>query len=144
MKTNDCRYSECLYFSSAAFARQIEKLAQESWKPVDLSPSHAYMLMMIIEDAGIQPGILAENLMLTPSTITRLIEKLESKKLVVRTSEGKVTNVYPTPKAKELFPLLKQCSQKFNEAYSAILGREESSRLVQTMNKLTDKFTVLE
>src|SRR6185312_10666430 len=102
MGTSDSRFCQCLYFSSNALARKVEKLAQESWKPVGLSPSHAYLLMIVIEDPGVQPGTLANELQLQPSTITRLIEKLEQKKLVVRVMEGKITNVYPTSKAKEL------------------------------------------
>jgi DNA-binding MarR family transcriptional regulator len=70
-----------------------------------------------------------------------LIEKLEEKKLLVRTYEGKLTNVYPTPKAKELLPKLKQCVADFYESYSSILGKEESARLVQSMNRIADKLT---
>jgi MarR family transcriptional regulator, organic hydroperoxide resistance regulator len=120
-------------------ARKIEKLAIKSWKKVNLSPSHGYLLMLVIEDPGIQPGGLAEQLLLSPSTVTRLVEKLEGKKLVVRTTEGKATNVYPTPKGKEFLPKLKECLKMFYENYSAILGKEESARMVQNMNLITDK-----
>ncbi|HET9057718.1 MAG TPA: MarR family transcriptional regulator [Chitinophagaceae bacterium] len=130
-----------MYFSSNALARKMERLATESWKKVDLSPSHAYLLMLVIDEPGIQPSALVEHLLLTPSTITRLIEKLEKKKLVVRTTEGKLTNVYPTPKAKKLLPELHECLNHFYQAYSAILGKEESTRMVSNMNKLVDKLT---
>jgi DNA-binding MarR family transcriptional regulator len=139
MKTSDSRYCKCIYFASGALARKIEKLAIESWKKVGLSPSHAYLLMMVIEEPGMQPGALAEELQLSPSTITRLIEKLEEKKLVVRTSEGKLTNVYPTPKGKEMLPQMQGCIADFNESYSSILGKDETSRFVQNIHKITDK-----
>jgi len=139
MKAANSKYCQCLYFSSNALARKIEKLANESWKKVGLTPSHAYLLMLAIEDPGIQPSTLVKQLLLTPSTITRLIEKLEEKKLVVRTSEGKLTNVYPTPKAKALMPDLKECLNHFYQNYSLIIGKEESAKLVQNMNKLVDK-----
>lgn len=139
MKAADSKYCKCIYFSSNALARKIEKLAQQSWKEVDLSPSHAYLLMLALEQPGIQPTELVNQLLLTPSTITRLIEKLEEKKLVVRTTEGKLTNVYPTPKAKQLLPQLMKCRDKFFQSYSSLLGQEDSARLVHSMNKLTDK-----
>ncbi len=139
MKTSESRYCKCIYFSANALARKIEKLACDCWKKVNLSPSHAYLLMVVVEDPGVQPGTLAAELQLTPSTITRLIEKLEEKKLAIRTTEGKVTNVYPTPKAKEIYPKLKDCSNNFFEIYSGILGKEESSRLVQNINRLADR-----
>jgi len=131
-----------MYFVSNALARKVEKLATEAWKKVDLSPSHAYLLMLVIESPGMQPSALSQELHLTPSTITRLIEKLEEKKLLVRTTEGKLTNVYPTPKGKELHPALRQCQAQFYESYVGILGKEESARLVQNMNRIADKLSV--
>lgn len=139
MKATDSRYKDCLYFSSNAFARKVEKLASNIWKKVDMSPSHAYLLMLVVDDPGIQPSTIVKQLLLTPSTITRLIEKLEDKKLVVRTTEGKLTNIYPTPKAKSLVPELKACVEEFSNTYANILGKEESARMVNTINKLADK-----
>jgi DNA-binding MarR family transcriptional regulator len=139
VKTSDSKYCKCLYFTANSLARKIDKLAQESWSKVDLSPSHAYLLMMVLEEPGIQPGLLADHLQLQPSTVTRLIEKLEEKKLLVRTTEGKMTNVYPSPKGKDLLPKLKECLNEFYSRYSAILGKEESAKLVQNMGKVADK-----
>lgn len=135
----DCKYGMCLYFTSAALARKVEKLATESWKKVNLSPSHAYLLMTVLDEPGIQPSALSAQLHLQPSTITRLIEKLEEKKLTVRTTEGKITNVYPTPKAKELYPKMKECLNHFYQKYSALLGKEESNKLVTDIGKIADK-----
>jgi DNA-binding MarR family transcriptional regulator len=139
MKTSESKYCQCLYFTTNALARKVEKLAQESWSKVDLSPSHAYLLMMVIEDPGIQPGLLASHLQLQPSTVTRLLEKLEERKLLIRTTEGKTTNVYPTPKGKDLLPRLKECLHEFYNRYVGLLGKEESSKLVQNMNRIADK-----
>lgn len=139
MKTSESRYCTCLYFTANALARKIEKLAAESWKKTDLSPSHAYLLLLVLEEPGIQPGLIADQMQLTPSTITRLMEKLEEKKLIIRVTEGKLTNVYPTVKAREMKPLMKQCIDQFHEKYSNILGKEESQKLVKKMNTLADR-----
>ena len=42
----------------------MEKMALESWKKVNLSPSHAYLLLLVIEKPGIQPMELSEELQL--------------------------------------------------------------------------------
>lgn len=128
-----------MYFSAQALARRVEKLANEAWSDVGLSPSHAYLLMIVLDEPGIQPSALVKELLLTPSTVTRLIEKLEEKKLVERTSEGRITNVYPTRQAKSLQPKLKECLHHFYQTYAAVLGKEESARIVQSMNRITDK-----
>lgn len=139
MKTSESCFSKCLYFTSNALARKVEKLAIDSWKKTSLSPSHGYLLLMTLEQPGVQPSLIADHLQLQPSTVTRLIEKLEEKKLVVRTTEGKITNVYPTPKAKNLLPTLQQCQAEFYRNYSALLGREESEVLAKNLAHFSDK-----
>ena len=141
MNVSESKFCKCLYFSSNALARKIEKLALESWKPVGLSPSHGYLLMTVVEKPGIQPGLLADHLQLQPSTITRLIEKLEEKKLAVRVTEGKIANVYPTPKAKEMYSKMQDCVNNFYAAHSAVLGKEDSRKIVRNMNEMADKLT---
>ncbi len=138
MKTSESRYRQCMYFASNALARKMEKLASENWAKVDLSPSHAYLLMIAIEEPGVQPGKLAGELQLKPSTVTRLLEKLEDKKLVVRITEGKNTNVYATPKGQELLPVLKRCVDDFYQGYAHILGPNEGANMLSSMNKLSD------
>lgn len=139
MKPSESKYRHCMYFIANALGRRIEKLAMETWKRVNLSPSHAYLLMLVIEEPGIQPTALSEQLILTPSTITRLIEKLEDKGLVTRTTEGKLTKVFPTTQGKELYPQLQGCLAHFIENYTHILGKEESIRMVQNMAFIADK-----
>lgn len=139
MHIQDSKYSQCLYFTSAAFARKVEKMAIEVWKEVNLPPSHAYLLMTVLDEPGIQPSGLSSELHLQPSTITRLVEKLEERKLVVRTTEGKLTNIYPTPKAKELLPKMKQCIIKISQKYATILGKDQSCKLVKDIAFFADK-----
>jgi DNA-binding MarR family transcriptional regulator len=139
MKTSASSYCKCLYFVSNALARKVEKLAIASWKTVNLSPSHAYLLMLVIDKPGIQPGLLSCELSLTVSTITRLLEKLEEKKLLTRMRSGRLIHIYPTPRAKELRPRLKNCLSQFYEGYSGILGKAESEKLVLNMNRIADK-----
>jgi len=141
MKTSSSKFAGCLYFTTNALARKVEKLALQTWKPVGLSPSHAYLLLAVLEEPGMQPSQLADHLQLQASTITRLVEKLERAKLVVRTVEGKITNVYPTPKAKELYPRMQACLNQFCSRYSEIFGNEESQKLVQTVARAADKMT---
>lgn len=139
MKISESKYGECIYFASNALARKVEKVAADIWAKVDLSPSHAYLLMLVIEKPGIQPSLIAENLQLTPSTITRLLEKLENKKLLIRTMDGRVTNVYPSPKAKEMVPRLLACVKEFSQQSMALFGKEETAKLIDSISKVADK-----
>ena len=69
MKTSESKYCSCLYFTANALARKVEKLAIESWRKIDLAPSHAYLLNLVLEEPGIQPGMIAEQLQLTPAPL---------------------------------------------------------------------------
>lgn len=142
MKKPGIDYSKCLYFSANALARKTEKLALESWSKIKLTPSHGYLLMLVIDEPGMQPGSLATSLQLTPSTVTRLILKLEKMKLLERTFEGKMTFVYPTAKGKALLPSMKACQKEFFANYSNILGIQASTRLAMDMIKVTEKLKV--
>lgn len=139
MSTVNSKFSQCLYFTSNALARKTEKLAQESWSRVGLSPSHGYLLLLVLEEPGMQAGMLARQLQLQPSTITRLIEKLENMKLVHRVTEGKTTSVFPSNKAKTLLPKMLESVTDFTQRYTAILGMQESTALVNGMAQIADK-----
>ena len=139
MKCANSPFCQCIYFTSNALARKTEKLAQQSFDRVKLSPSHAYVLMLVLEAPGLQPTMLSEKMLLQPSTITRLLEKLEDRKLVVRVVDGKLTNIYPTPKAKALSPVLEECVQDFYQQYIGIIGKEESEALVRNMGRVVDQ-----
>ena len=139
MKATESKYSKCLYFAANTLARKVEKLALESWKPVNLSPSHAYLLLMVLDQPGLQPGCLANHLQLSPSTITRLIEKLEEKGLVIRKTEGKTTLVFPAEKGKALQPLLTNCLNDFYKSSCCMISSEERENMVANMCKMADK-----
>jgi DNA-binding MarR family transcriptional regulator len=139
MKACESRYHQCLYFASSALSRKVEKLATECWQPTGLSPSHGYLLMIAIEEPGVHPSFLCDQLQLTPSTITRLIEKLEEKQLVVRSTDGKMTYVNPTHQGKEMLPLLQQCIAHFHQRYTDMLGKAESAKLADNLCIMTDK-----
>ena len=67
------------------------------------------------------------------------MEKLEEKKLLVRVAEGKLSNIYPTKKAKDMLPELKNCVQDFYKRYSDAIGKAESQNIVSTLHAVADK-----
>jgi DNA-binding MarR family transcriptional regulator len=139
MKASESRFAHCLYFTAHALARRVERLALESWKKLNLSPSHAYVLLLVLEQPGIQPTKLSRQLRLEPSTITRLIEKLEDRKLVRRHVQGKTTLVYPATAGRKLQPQLKECLEDFYLRYASILGKAKSERVVKQMGRIIDQ-----
>ena len=125
------RYSACLLFSANALARAITAIGDEEFGRFGLCYSHAYMLCEVVDQPGVTPSELSETLCLTPSTITRLVEKLEQKRLVRRESEGKRTLIYPTAEGEELQPAVAEAWSRVGARYSQLIGENNVCQLTK-------------
>ena len=143
MKENESPYCNCLYWASNALARVMTKMAEDSFAVAGLSPSYAFMVMSINKNPGIHSGELAKMMMLTPSTVTRLLEKLERQELVRRIAEGRSILLFPTKKSVALNDLILQSWQYLYQKIVKELGAETSANLTlgifQATLKLSEK-----
>ncbi|MEE8416834.1 MAG: MarR family transcriptional regulator [Desulfobacterales bacterium] len=64
----------CLYFTSNSLSRVITRMAEEEFRRTGLSPSHAFLMMLVNDNPGIGQKELCEQLHLAPSTVTRFID----------------------------------------------------------------------
>ncbi|GGB06883.1 hypothetical protein GCM10011511_32950 [Puia dinghuensis] len=84
------------------------------------------------------PSFLAKSLLLSPSTMTRLLDKLEKKDIIYRLEYDGIRMVSLTPKGHESVLLLGECENAFRQRYRAILGEERAKQLSGMMNETTD------
>jgi DNA-binding MarR family transcriptional regulator len=133
------KYCNCLYFSSNALARIMTKIADEEFRTTGLTTSYAFLLMTVNEKPGIQPTEISQQMMLTPSTVTRLIDKMENKKYLRREYEGKQAKVFPTEKSLVLDPKLRENWLNLFKKYSDILGENNSVDLTVNISKAVEK-----
>jgi DNA-binding MarR family transcriptional regulator len=132
-------YANSLYFASNVLARQIEKLATEIWKPSGLPPSQGYMLLHILYYSDYSfPFFISRRLLLSPSAVTQLVDKLEKKELVIRFTGDRCTLVRGTEKAWDLEPTLAKCERAFRDRCDALLGADAAT-LQSSMNQASDK-----
>ncbi|WP_111684399.1 MarR family winged helix-turn-helix transcriptional regulator [Winogradskyella tangerina] len=135
MEIQETKYCTCLYHSANAFARVMTKMADEAFAPTGLSTSYAFLLMTVNDSPGIQPKAISCQMQLTPSTVTRLIEKMEYRGLLERKSVGRATQVFPTEKSEALKPELKKAWQSLYKQYTSILGKETARKLTDDIHK---------
>ena len=128
---SDSKYCNCLYYSAGALARIMTKIAEEEFSITRLAPSHAFLLMTVNYQPGIKPTEISEEMMLKPSTVTRLIEKLETKGLLIRKSHGKFTEVYPTEEGRKLDGQIKEAWQNLLKKYNDMIGEKKSKKLTE-------------
>jgi DNA-binding MarR family transcriptional regulator len=129
METKNSKYCGCLYYAANALGRIMTKMAEEEFAVTGLKPSYALLLLSVNEKSGIQPKELCEHMQLTPSTVTRLIEKLELKGLVERKSAGRATQVFATEKGRALDGKVKTAWKSLYKRYSEALGEETAKKL---------------
>lgn len=135
-----CRLDSCLFFSTAMLARVFGKIAEDAFRKTGLSPSHALLLYMVNCKEGIHQKELGEQLHLTPSTITRFIEKLERKGFVRKKSEGKKVYLYTTKEGLALQSDIIQAWSQLHDRYYNILTEEETMQFIRISSKLLEQF----
>lgn len=117
----------CLYFTANTLGRIMTTMAEEEFKRTELSPNYAFIILLVGERPGVTQKEIGEYLQLTPSTITRFVDKLETKGLVRRAVQGKSALLYPTEAGQELAPELAVTWKRLYHRYSRVLGYNNSS-----------------
>jgi len=133
----------CLFFNTNALSRYLLKLAEKEFAPLNLSPAHASLLLMVYDTPGISPKDLSYRLNLTPSTITRFVDALEKKELVSRRSKGKAAFISPTSKGLKLKSPVAIAYKNLYLRYTQILGPDSANTLSFTIlaaNKKLSQF----
>ncbi len=130
----------CLYFTVNSLARQITHMAEEEFRFTGLSPSHAFLLMLVNEQPGITQKELSEALHLAPSTVTRLVDSLRiPRDLVERRTEGKSARIFPTDQGRDLQDLIAKCWKGLYHRYSKILGEAEGCDLTKAIDQASER-----
>ncbi|WP_042479381.1 MarR family winged helix-turn-helix transcriptional regulator [Bacillus ndiopicus] len=135
---SDYLLSNCLYFTAARFARQMEKLAEEAFSSMDIPPSYAYLIITINDYPGISQKELCQKLSIAPSTSTRFIEKLVKNKFVERKRDGKYILFYLTEEGKSLCDEIYESLNKIYLRHSEILDREHSQQLIHSLHEASE------
>lgn len=138
MEVQKTKFDKCLYFNTTTLARSLTRLAEQSFASTGLAPSQGFTLMMIIEQPGISPSEIAKEIQMTPSTITRFLDKLEVKGLVRRHSDGKSFHLYPTDEGLKLKKKLSKAWKALFASYYTTLGEEAASGLSKIVHDATD------
>ena len=88
---------------------------------------------------GITAGELAGIMQLQHSTVTRLVDKLESEGYLSRRTEGRFMQVYPTARATRADGPLEAAWRRLYRRYVDILGEQQSRRLTAAISEAGEK-----
>ena len=124
-------YCRCLFYTANALARNLTRVAEEAFSRTGLAPSLAFVVMTVRGKPGIQPSEVARIMMLSPSTLTRLVEKLEAKGLLRREAQGRTIRIHLTDQGEALGPALVAAWQATYQHYTGILGEGPAQALTE-------------
>ena len=139
MSNNNPVFCKCLYFTANSLARVITRMAEDEFRITGLSPSYAFLLLLVNASPGICPTDLATELHLAPSTVTRFIDKLEAKGYLERRANGKTIGIYPSEKGTEMQETINRAWHELYTRYSIVLGEEYSRDLTQMIDEASQK-----
>ncbi|MCT4612108.1 MAG: MarR family transcriptional regulator [Clostridia bacterium] len=135
MKELNC----CLYFTASKLHRVINKMAEEEFSAIGLSPTYAFVIMVINNKPGVSPSEISDAVSIKPSTTTRFIDKLVDKGYVKRSFEGKYSYISLTEEGKKLMPEIDKCWANLYDRYSKVLGYDEGDRITKEVNDIANK-----
>lgn len=139
MKKTEELFHNCLYFTANSLARKITRMAEDCFKATGLSPSHAFLMMLVNDHPGIGPKQLADYLNLAPSTVTRFVDTLISKGYLTKSTLGKNTLIEITESGKSLLKPIQEAWKNLYYRYSDILGEENGKKLTRQVDQASSK-----
>lgn len=113
-----------LYQEISALYRKMNREAENSFAATRLSPSHCMIIKLLQAKNNQTISEISESLGLTPSTVSRLVDKLALMKLLNRRNAGKAVKVDLNLKGKLLFVEIEQAEKKLNDWIRASLADE--------------------
>lgn len=132
-------FERCLYFNINALARVINKIWDDAFSEFDLSPSHAYLLRLILSSPGLSPKLISKELKLEKSTITRFLDALEKKGLIRRkkgeSGDAREQCIYATKKAEKISAGLEERGNELYQKMITKMGKGELRSLVSELRK---------
>ena len=129
MKQSDTLLENCLFFTANSLARVITRLGEEEFSRVGMTPSYAFLLLLVMENPGIQQKQLAARLHMAPSTVSRFVDALVGRGLLTKQIDGRNTLIFPTAESEKLQKPINDAWRALYERYSEILGKEEGDSL---------------
>jgi DNA-binding MarR family transcriptional regulator len=121
-----------LYITLNAFSRVISTRADKVCKPYGLTASYAFVLLGIMENPGSDQKSIGDSYHFAPSTMTRFIDKLEKKELLMREQDGKSVKLHLTKKGEKLTKDLSKAIRLF----STNLEKDLGDKYADTLNRL--------
>ena len=136
-------FERCLYFNINALTRVINRIWEQAFAEFQLSPSHAYLLRLVLSSPGLSPKQISQELKLEKSTVTRFLHVLEEKGFILRkkatSNDAREQGIYPGRQAQKIAGKLEARGNELYKKMMASLGKEQLTGLVSQLRDIETK-----
>ena len=132
-----------------SFSRNINVISRyahtyrsDALAPLGLSACHYFYIFHVCNSPGISQDTLAKNLDINKSTVTRALATLEENGFIERRQsevDRRITLVYPTDKATDSLPFVRESAKSWNEFLLSCLDEKERETLGEMIEKIAKK-----
>lgn len=128
-------FEECIYFNLTTLTRKISEIWKSEFARLGLGPSHGYLLFAIAELPETSQKELGNLLELDASNITRLMDALTQKGLVIKTSRGKGAEFSLTAEGDHAYRNVKSTMDSLYNSMQKSFGTQNFNSLVNDLKK---------
>ncbi len=139
MDSNNNRLEEAFQLLARTIVRS-DPSRLEAWAGLGLTMTQLRLLFLVRESAGASAGMLADSLKVTPSTLTRIMDRLVRNRLIRRQvddGDRRLVRHYLTPSAEELVGELERTGREEFYATFRELRPDQLERLIAALRDLT-------
>lgn len=130
----------CLFFTVKKLDRILNKMADEAFSKVGLTPTYAFIILILAEEDGKLQKDIARMLFIAPSTLTRFLEKLIQKRYVTTIVEGRTSRVYLTEIGRKAVPSIQLAWDDLHHMYGDVIGDDYADELATEINDASEFF----
>jgi len=119
----------------------------EAWVGLGLTMTQLGVLFLLRRDVGVPAGLLAERLRVTPSTLTRIVDRLVRLNLVCRQEDSddrRLVRHYLTPEGAQTLEEMARTGRAYLTEILRQFPREKLERLREALQDLTQAAEVVE
>ncbi|MDH4274223.1 MAG: MarR family winged helix-turn-helix transcriptional regulator [Gammaproteobacteria bacterium] len=133
-------FERCIYFNVNSLARTLNRLWDRAYAPLGLTAPQAYVLRAVLNHYGLNHQVLAGELNLEKSTVSRIVDQLEQKGLVIRkhddASDARLVTVTPTPQAFGIHADIENIETSLYRQVGASVGADALKELLTELRQL--------
>lgn len=130
---------DTLYFTVSRLHRNIDRIANNSFKSIGLAPTYSLLLLLLNHWKELSPSEISEYLDVKPSTTTRFLDKLETDNFIQRRYQGKYSYITLTDKGKQKIPEIQGIFETMEIELNHLITKQLTERQIRLANEIADK-----